>query len=378
MDADLRVVLIHDWLTGMRGGEKVLEVMCRRWPTAPLYTLIHKRGSVSRAIEERPIVTSFLQKLPWIERYYRYTLPLMPWAVDWKLPECDLVFSSSHCVAKGVSVPAGALHLCYCHTPMRYAWHMQDAYFHGPKRWLAEKILARLREWDRRTADGVTNFIANSEVVRRRIRVCYGRDAVVIHPPVDTTFYCPADVPREDYYLILSAFAQREANGNATWALDDVPQIGPPAGRHRRRPGREEAAPLRQREYPVSRLATRGSAARSPAPLCRPVVSRAKRISASCRSRPRPAARPSSPTLKAVTTETVIPWPRATATGMWFPEQTIDCLTAAMEQFERERDFFVPQRLRDHALRFRVERFEEELFGFVTAVAGKTEQRRAA
>ena len=111
----------------MRGGEKVLEHLCRRWPQAPLYTLIHKRGSCSPTIEEQSIVTSVLQQLPRVERYYRYTLPLMPWAVGWRLPECDLVFSSSHCVAKGVNVPAGATHLCYCHTPMRYAWHMQDS-----------------------------------------------------------------------------------------------------------------------------------------------------------------------------------------------------------------------------------------------------------
>ena len=117
----MRVVLVHDWLTGMRGGEKVLEVVCKRWPDAPLYTVLHQRSSCSQAIERRPIVTSFLQKLPRIERYYRLTLPLMPWAVRWPLSECDLVFSSSHCVAKGVAVPAGAIHVCYCHTPMRYA-----------------------------------------------------------------------------------------------------------------------------------------------------------------------------------------------------------------------------------------------------------------
>jgi hypothetical protein len=177
MDAvsSLNVVLIHDWLTGMRGGEKVLEHLCRAWPSAPLYTLLHKRGSVSATIEDRRIITSFLNQMPGVERYYRYMLPLMPWAVGWTLPKCDLVFSSSHCVAKGVTVPSGALHLCYCHTPMRYAWHMQDSYFHergwhGPKKWLAQKILARLRHWDRETAAGVTHFIANSEVVRRRIR----------------------------------------------------------------------------------------------------------------------------------------------------------------------------------------------------------------
>src|ERR1700722_19653965 len=147
MDAldGLRPVFVHDWLTGMRGGEKVLEVLCRRWPTAPLYTVLHRRGSVSTAIENRPVRTSFLQRLPGVHRYYRYLLPLMPAAVRWRLPDCDLVFSSSHCVAKGVRAPDGVPHICYCHTPMRYAWHLKDAYFRGrgPKQWLIERLLAR-------------------------------------------------------------------------------------------------------------------------------------------------------------------------------------------------------------------------------------------
>src|SRR5215212_2142427 len=107
----LRVVLAHDWLTGMRGGEKVLEVLCRRWPGAPLYTLLHRRGSVSPEIEGRPVRTSVLDWLPGVARYYRYLLPVMPWAVRWRLPACDLVLSSSHCVAKGVQAPAGVPHV---------------------------------------------------------------------------------------------------------------------------------------------------------------------------------------------------------------------------------------------------------------------------
>ena len=127
--ADLRVVLVHDWLTGMRGGEKVLEVFCRRWPQANLFTLLHKQGSVGADIARLKIRTSFLQWLPAVHRYYRYMLPFMPWAVNWRLPACDLVVSSSHCVAKGVTVPAGVAHVCYCHTPMRYAWNMRSQYF---------------------------------------------------------------------------------------------------------------------------------------------------------------------------------------------------------------------------------------------------------
>src|SRR5947209_13857355 len=185
MDAngDPHVVLVHDWLTGMRGGEKVLDVLCRRWPDAPLYTLLHRLGSVSSAIERRPIRTSFLQWLPGVHRYYRYLLPLMPSAVRWRMPACDLVFSISHCVAKAVQLPPGVRHICYCLTPMRYAWHLKDAYFggRGLRPWLIDQVLGRLRAWDQRTAAHVTDFVAISEVVRRRIRECYGRDSPMIY-----------------------------------------------------------------------------------------------------------------------------------------------------------------------------------------------------
>jgi glycosyltransferase involved in cell wall biosynthesis len=379
MDANLRVLLIHDWLTGMRGGEKVLEVLCRRWPGAPLYTLIHKRGSASRAIEDRPIVTSALQKLPGIERYYRFTLPLMPAAVGWKLPDCDVVFSSSHCVAKGVTPPPGALHICYCHTPMRYAWHMQDAYFHergwsGPKRWLANRILARLREWDRRTAETVTHFIANSEVVRRRIRDCYGRDAVVIHPPVDTNFYCPAEVPRENYYLILSAFAPYK---RLDLALDACRSLG-------RRlvvigSGQDEKKLRRFADERIQFLGWQSDEVlRDHLRRCAALLFPGEEDFGIVPVEAQACGAPVIAYAHGGATETVIPWPRATATGMWFPEQSVDCLTAAMEQFERERAFFDPARLRDHALLFRTDRFEDELFGFVAAVTKKPQQRQAA
>src|SRR5437763_13721767 len=151
-----RVVLVHDWLTGMRGGEKCLERLCRRWPDAPLFTLFHNPGCVSPVIEDRRIVTSIFQRLPGRGRYYRYLLPLMPLAARWQLPPCDLVVRLSHCVAKAAKPPPGVPHVCYCFTPMRYAWHMRDAYFARlgrPMAWLAGKLLARLRAWDRSTAD---------------------------------------------------------------------------------------------------------------------------------------------------------------------------------------------------------------------------------
>src|SRR5438128_8189000 len=206
------VVLVHDWLTGLRGGEKCLEVLCRRWPSAPLFTLLHKPGAVTSVIERRRIRTSFLQGLPSVERYYRYLLPMMPAAAEsWRLPRCDLVVSFSHCVAKAARPPLGVPHVCYCFTPMRYAWHQREAYF-GAERFGRLKsrtldwLLQALREWDRRTAERVTHFMAISRTVQQRIAECYGRTSVVVYPPADTAFFCPARVQREGYYLTVSAF----------------------------------------------------------------------------------------------------------------------------------------------------------------------------
>lgn len=381
MDAlsSLRVTLVHDWLTGMRGGEKVLELLCRRWPDAPLYTLIHQRGSCSPAIENRPIVTSFLQKLPRVERYYRYTLPLMPWAIRWTLPDCDLVFSSSHCVAKGVNVPAGATHLSYCHTPMRYAWHMQDSYFHdrgwgGPKQWLATKILARLREWDRRTAAGVTHFIANSQVVRQRIRDCYDRDAVVIHPPVDTDFYCPTDAPREDYYLILSAFAPYKRLDLAIGACRKLKRKLIVLGS-----GQDEKKLRALADDHIQFLGWQ------PDEVLRDHLRRCKALLFPGEEDfgivPVEAQACGTPVIafgRGGATETVVPWPKPGCTGMWFDEQTVDCLAAALEEFEAQSADFDPKRLRSHALRFRAERFEEELSAFLGAVLGTIKRGLAA
>ena len=126
-----KVAIIHDWLTGMRGGEKCLEVFCEIFPDADLFTLLHEKNSVSRKIEGMNINTSFLQVIPGISKTYRNFLPLFPAAVEsFDLRDYDLILSSSHCAAKGVSVPPGALHICYCYTPVRYAWGFLMTTFH--------------------------------------------------------------------------------------------------------------------------------------------------------------------------------------------------------------------------------------------------------
>lgn len=192
------VALVHDWLTGMRGGERVLEALLDLYPDAPLYTLLHVPGSVSERIEARPIHSSFVQRLPSAERLYRWYLPLYPWAVEGlDVGDHALVISTSHCVAKSVLTHPRALHVCYCHTPMRYAWDQFDTYFSpqrtGPLRYLAiSAAIAWLRRWDRATADRVDVFVANSAWVAGRIDRYYGRTAAVVPPPVDTDWFTPA------------------------------------------------------------------------------------------------------------------------------------------------------------------------------------------
>ena len=205
----MRVAVVHDWLTGMRGGERALEALLELFTEAEIFTLLHRPGSVSETIEARPVHTSFVQRLPGAGRHYRWYLPLFPRAVEtFDLTRFDLVVSSSHCVAKGARAD-GVPHLCYCHTPMRYAWDRFDAYFgpgrSGPLVRGAAAVATRaLRRWDRTTAPRVDRFVANSENVRRRIRRAYGRDASVVHPPVDLGRFRPAPT-REEFYLVVSA-----------------------------------------------------------------------------------------------------------------------------------------------------------------------------
>ena len=207
----LRVALVHDWLTGMRGGEKCLEVLCRAFPDATLHTLIHDRGKVSPVIEAMDIRASPLQRIPGVHRHYRKFLPIMPLAArTWKAGDVDLVVSLSHCVAKMIRPPRGVPHVCYCFTPMRYAWDGRGAYLDSwtdrpIRKRMAGLLLDRLRRVDRTSSDLVTHFVAISETIRARIDRCYGRESRVIHPPVDTAFYTPGAIPREDFYLCVSA-----------------------------------------------------------------------------------------------------------------------------------------------------------------------------
>ncbi|MCI0707769.1 MAG: glycosyltransferase [Ignavibacteriae bacterium] len=206
----LRVALVHDWLTGMRGGEKVLEVFCELFPQATLYTLLHTKGTVSGTIERMAVKTSFVQHLPFTKARYRHYLPLFPTAIEtFDLSSYDLVVSISHCVAKGVIPPAKGVHICYCNTPMRYVWDLYDDYFGGDRAgWLTRKAMSffapGLRAWDVQTSGRVHYYIANSHFVSERIHRIYGRGSDVIHPPVDVGQF-NVSKRHDGYYLVVSA-----------------------------------------------------------------------------------------------------------------------------------------------------------------------------
>jgi len=219
----VKVALVHDWLTGMRGGERVLEIFCDLFPEATLHTLIHHKGAMSPTIEKMNIVESRVHRWPWGHSRFRHYLPSFPRLIEsFDFSGYDLIISSSHCVAKGAIPPPGALHICYCHTPMRYVWDLYDDYVRerGPLvRLFLSMSRGPLRRWDVRTADRVHHYVANSHHVADRIKRHYKREAAVIHAPVDDEYFTPGNGEIGDYYLIVSAMVPYKRVGLAVHAF---------------------------------------------------------------------------------------------------------------------------------------------------------------
>ena len=354
----MKVALVHDWLTGMRGGERCLEVFCELFPSADLYTLLHVPGSVSPVIERRRLVTSFLQRLPQVERRYRHYLPLFPAAVrTFDLAGYDLVLSSSHAVAKSVRVPAGSLHVCYCFTPMRYVWDLYDDYF-GPRAGAAARLVmppvaAWLRRWDRATASGVHHFVAISRFIADRIRRAYGRDSDVIYPPVDVSRFRIEDSPGE-LYLVVSALTPYKRVDLAVEACNRLGRRLAVVGT-----GPEEAR-LRALAGPtVELLGSRDDAAVAD-------------LYARCRAllfppledfgiTPLEAMAPGRPVIafsQGGAWETVVPPGAGEApTGLFFERQTVESLVEAIRRLESGAVAFDAK-----ALRRRAEAFDRPLF----------------
>ena len=372
-----RVALVHDWLTGMRGGERCLEVFCELFPDAPLYTLLHVPGSVSPVIERRRIVTSFLQRLPVVEARYRHYLPLFPAAVrSLSLVGYDLVISLSHCVAKAVRVGPGALHLCYCFTPMRYVWDLESDYARnaGPLARIAlPPVAAALRRWDRRTG-GVHDFVAISHHIAERIRRVYGRAAEVIYPPVDVARFRVADTI-DDYYLVVSALAPYKRVDLAVAAAARLGRRLLVVGQ-----GTEEPR-LRAMAGPgVTFLGWRPDA--EVAELyarCRAVLFPSVEDFGIVPLEAAAAGRPTIALARGGALETMVGLDAAAGppTAVFFAEQTVDAVAGAMRAFEAAAARFEPRALRARAARFDRPLFVDRVREWIDARWHATQARRA-
>jgi len=391
-----RVALVHDWLTGMRGGERCLEALCDLFPGADLFTLLHVKGSVSEMIERRRIQTSAIQQMPFAASRYRYYLPLFPWAVErLTLDGYDLILSGSHCVAKGVKPPPRALHIAYVYTPMRYVWDLQEAYVRpgrmGPlSRSLLRAVAGRLRRWDLEANDRVDHFAAISQHVADRIRRHYGREAEVIYPPVQTARFHIAD-RTDDYFLVAGAFAPYKRIDLAIQAFTRLGRrlvvLG--EGQENRRlrrmagptieflgwrpdgevaevlgrcralifPGEEDFGILPVETMACGRPVIAYGAGGVTETVI-PINSSESRVPSFALSRGDPAGRP-------------YPEPGTrnrepgTPTGVFFYEQTVEALMQAIDLYERSPERFEPEALRAHALAFDASVFEKRMAAYV-------------
>ncbi len=384
MITQARVAIVHDWLTGMRGGERCLEALCDLFPRADIFTLLHVKGSVSKTIEERRIQTSAIQTLPFAASRYRYYLPLFPWAIEQlKLDGYDLILSSSHCVAKGVKPRSQALHIAYLYTPMRYIWDMQEEYVGqgrmGPlSRIILRAMTPRLRRWDVTVSARVEHFVAISHHVADRIRRRYGREAQVIYPPVETGRFHIAD-RTDDYYLVAGAMAPYKRIDLAIEAFNHLRRRlvivgeGQESRRLRRLAGPTIEFVGWRPDSEVADLLSR----------CRALVFPGEEDFGILPVEAMACGKPVIAHGKGGVTETVIPLnsfefrvssleSRASAnpkpetpTGVFFYEQTVEALIQAVDLFERSADRFDPEALRAHALTFDRSIFEKRIATYI-------------
>ena len=360
--ARARVAVVCDWLTVYAGGEKVLEQILQVVPHADLYSLVDFLPAEQRGfIGHKPVTTSFIQRLPFARKQYRQYLPLMPLAVEqFDLSGYDLVISSSHAVAKGVLTGPDQLHLCYCHSPIRYAWDLQAQYLkesgleRGPKGALARLLLHRVRLWDSRTPNGVDAFMANSKFIARRIYKVYRRDSAVVYPPVDVAgftlkeqkedFYFTASrmVPYKKIDLIVEAFAKMPDKKLVVVGTGpDFDKIKAKAGPNVELLGFQPFTVLkdymqRARAFVFAAEEDFGIVPLEAQACGTPVIAFGKGGSL----------------------ETV----RAGETGVFFGEQTVESVQEAVRRFETLS--FDPKVVRRHAERFSAPRFRDEFRSF--------------
>lgn len=362
----MQVALVHEWFNEIAGSEKCVGEFNRIYPSADIYTLVDWLDDERRKnlLNGKRTHTSFVQGLPFARKHFRHYMPLFPLAIEqFELGSYDLVLSSSHLVAKGVLTHHGQLHVCYCHTPVRYAWDMYHDYLRGGnlhngsvKSWVSRYMLHRLRQWDVLSSYRVDHFIANSHYVRKRIRKIYRRDAKVIYPPVDVDRF-RLMTEKEDYYLafsrlvpykrmdlIVQAFANtrrrllvvgngREMEKLKSMATTNIEFLGFQPD--------ENIAPLMQKAKALVFAALEDFG-------IIPVEAQACGTPVICLN-------------QGGTAETVIHG----KTGIHFPEQTVEAIRQAIDAFENRQDQFDPEIISQLAQKFSINHFRQEINQYI-------------
>lgn len=361
----MRLALVHEWLTTYAGSERVVEQMLRVYPAADLFAVANFLPENERGfLQNKDVRTTFVQRLPLARSKFRHYLPLMPLAIEqFDMTGYDVVLSSNHAVAKGVITGPDQFHLCYVHSPARYAWDLTHQYLReagldrGLKGWLARLMFHRLRAWDQAAANRVDVFVANSRYIARRIRKCYRRKARVIYPPVDVDAFELA-TRKEDYYFTASRMVPYKKMDLIVEAFSRTPQRrlvvvgdGPEMEKIRAKAG--------------SNVELLGY---QPFAVLREHMQRAKAFVFAAEEdfgiTPVEAQACGTPVIafgRGGATETVVDG----ETGLFFDEQTCESLLAAVDRFESAPEPFDPYRCRAHAEGFSPERFRQELEALV-------------
>ena len=361
----IKVAIVHDWLVTYAGAERVLEEIINCFPEADLFAIVDFVPQNERGfLKDKPVKTSFIQKLPLAKKKYRAYLPFMPLAVEqFDLSGYDIVISSSHAVAKGVITGPDQLHISYVHSPMRYAWDLQHQYLketgldRGLKGWLAKRELHKLRMWDLRTANGVDHFLANSRFIARRIWKVYRREATVIYPPVDVDSFSLCE-QKEDFFLTASRMVPYKKIDLIAEAFSLMPDKrlyiigdGPDFDKVKSKSGPN-----------VELLGYQ------PFEVLRNYMQRAKAFVFAAEEDfglvPVEAQACGTPVIaygKGGALETVTEG----ETGLFFDAQTTSSIIEAVHRFEDMKDSFIPAKIREKSLRFSKDRFQREFMSFV-------------